>query len=98
MLDMLASLQSFGRSPVSIDTWKFFCNIGASWTAHSLSVLLGILSGPDEFDGLTFDSNFSSPSCFMIIGLILFLHCIFVDGKVVSVVCVNTDLNCWMRR
>jgi hypothetical protein len=25
---------------------------------------------------LTFDSNFSSPSCFMIIGLILFLHCI----------------------
>jgi hypothetical protein len=22
MLDMLASLQSFGRSPVSIDTWK----------------------------------------------------------------------------
>jgi hypothetical protein len=34
----------------------------------------------------------------MIIGLILFLHCIFVDGRVVSVVWVNTDLNCWMRR
>jgi hypothetical protein len=67
MLDMLASLQSFGRSPVSIDTWKIFCNIGASWTAHSLSILLGILLGPDDFDGLTFDSNFSSPSCFMII-------------------------------
>ena len=98
MLDMLASLQSFGRSPVSIDTWKIFCNIGASWTAHSLIILLGILSGPDDFDGLTFDSNFSSPSCFMIIGLILFLHCIFVDGKVVSVVCVNTDMNCWRRR
>jgi hypothetical protein len=69
---MLASLQSFGRSPVSINTWKIFCNIGASWTAHSLSILLGILSGPDDFDGLIFDSNFSSPSCFMIIGLILF--------------------------
>ena len=61
-------------------------------------ILLGILSGPGDFDGLTFDSNFSSPSCFMIIGLILFLHCIFVDGRVVSVVWVNTDLNCWMRR
>ena len=95
---MLASLQSFGRSPVSIDTLKIFCNIGASWTAHSLSILLGILSGPDDFDGLTFDSNFSSPSYFMIIGLILFLHCIFVDGKVVSVVWVNTDMNCWRRR
>jgi hypothetical protein len=46
---MLASLQSFGRSPVSINTWKIFCNIGASWTAHSFSILLGILSGPDEF-------------------------------------------------
>jgi hypothetical protein len=45
MLDMLASLQSFVKSPVSIDTWKMFCNIGASWTAHSLSILLGILSG-----------------------------------------------------
>jgi hypothetical protein len=99
---MLASLQSFGRSPVSIATWKIFCNIGASWTAHSLTLsillVLGILSGPDDFDGLTFDSNFSSPSCIMIIGLILFLHCIFVDGKAVSVVWVNTDLNCWMRR
>ena len=60
MLDMLASLQSFGRSPVSIDTWKIFCNIGVSWTAHSLIILLGILSGPDDFDALTFDSNFSS--------------------------------------
>jgi hypothetical protein len=38
------------------------------------------------------------PSCFMIIGLILFLYCIFVDGKVVSVVWVNTDMNCWRRR
>jgi hypothetical protein len=44
---------------------------------------------------VTFDSNLSSPSCFTIIGLILFLHCIFVDGKVVSVVWVHTDLNCW---
>jgi hypothetical protein len=44
-MDMLASLQSFVKSPVSIDTWKMFCNIGASWTAHSLSILLGILSG-----------------------------------------------------
>jgi hypothetical protein len=35
---------------------------------------------------------------FQIIGLILFLHCIFVDGQVVSVVWVNTDLNCWMGR
>jgi hypothetical protein len=54
------------------DTLKIFCNIGASWTAHSLSILLGILSGPDDVDRLTltFDSNFSSPSCFMIIGLI----------------------------
>jgi hypothetical protein len=77
---------------------RCFCNIGASWTAHSLSIILGILSGPDDFDGLTFDSNLSSPSCFIIIGLILFLHCIFVDGKVVSVVSVNTDLNCWRRR
>jgi hypothetical protein len=27
MLDILASLQSFGRSPVSINTWKIFCNL-----------------------------------------------------------------------
>jgi hypothetical protein len=27
-----------------------------------LSILLGILSGPDDFDGLIFDSNFSSPT------------------------------------
>jgi hypothetical protein len=52
---------SRGDVLVSIDAWKIFCNIGASWTAHSLSILLGILSGPDDFDALTFDSNFSSP-------------------------------------
>jgi hypothetical protein len=34
MLDMLASLQSFDRSPVSIDTWKIFCNIGDQTNYH----------------------------------------------------------------
>ena len=50
MFDMFASLQSFGSSPVSKDFWKIILRIGDIFV-HSLSILLGKLSGPEAFDG-----------------------------------------------
>jgi hypothetical protein len=53
MLDMLASLQSFGRSPVSINTWKIFCIIKQEGLDKLLSkVNPSTSSGPDNIPNI----------------------------------------------
>jgi hypothetical protein len=41
MLDIFASLQSFGRSPISRDCCSIICKIGAIGSAHSLRIRFG---------------------------------------------------------
>jgi hypothetical protein len=71
MLDIFASLQSFGRSPVSKDCCSIICNIGAYaiGSAHSLRIRFGIESGPKALLGLTCLNSFSRPFCSILIGV-----------------------------
>ena len=52
MQEVFALSQSCGSSPVSIECWYIVVNIGASYSAHSLRNLFGILSGPMPLKGL----------------------------------------------
>ena len=94
MLEIFASLQSLGSSPESMDCCMIICSMGARCTAHSFNIRLGMLSGPDALFRSTFLSSFSSPFWSILIGVMLFLACILVLGSILSVVFVNTDLNC----
>lgn len=93
MLEMLAFLQSLRSSPVSIDTCIIIFKMGASCFAHSFSIRLGMLSGPDTLLMFIFSNNFSSPSADVLIGAIFLLALIFVGGSSLLVCLVNTDLN-----
>ncbi len=55
---MLASLQSFGRVPVTWDCVKRACSMGAISAAASLRILTGMLSGPFAFLGFSLLRSF----------------------------------------
>ena len=97
MLDIFASLESFGRSPVSRDCCSIICNIGVIGSAHSLRIWFGIVSGPEALLGLTCLNSFSRPFCSILIGVMSVFAWILVFGRVLSVVLVKTDLN-WSNR
>ena len=91
---MFALSQSSGSNPVSIDVWKMAVSPGAISDAHSFSILFGIPSGPDAFDGFTSLSSFSRPLVVIISCGIDSLMYFVVLGIDVDLSIVNTDLNC----
>ena len=93
MLEMFALNQSLSKDPVLMDFWYIETSPGASCFEHSLRILFGIPSGPDAFDGLSYFSNFSTPSGLIIIVGIVSSTCFVVFGSVVFCSLVNTDLN-----
>ena len=90
---MFASLQSLGSSPVSIDCCKIVCRIGARCVAHSFNIRFGMLSGPDALLMLILCSSFSRPFTVILIGVMLFCALSRVDGNLLFVGLVKTDLN-----
>ena len=78
---MFASLQSFGSSPVSSEHCIMICRMGASCSAHSLSMRFGMLSGPEALFRLVFLSSFSSPFWSIVNGVILILARFLVVGR-----------------
>ena len=91
---MLALSQSAGSLPVSSDRWKMSLKAGAIWSAHSLRMRFGMLSGPGDFWGLSSCSSFLTPAVVMLIGDIG--GCVEGGrcGGLFGFCVVNTDLNC----
>ena len=58
---MLASFQTAGKTTSERDFLNMNVSMGASSFAHSLSILLGTLSGPEALPGFKFYNNFSTP-------------------------------------
>ena len=59
---MFARGHSLGISPLSIDCWKRWANIGPNSVANSFKTLGWNSSGPKAFDGFRPFSNFVTPS------------------------------------
>ena len=92
---MFASLQSFGSSPESTDSWKISDRLGASWCAQSFNILFGMLSGPEALDGFTCDKSLDTPSTVMLSGGMFCLAVLVVFGSSPGGSLVKTDWNCF---
>ena len=84
----------FSSSPESIDRSNITERLSASCSAHSFSILLSMLSGPEAFGGLTLDKCCCTPSVLILIGFMVFLVFFFTDGRGSDDSFEKTDWNC----